>query len=44
MMCDYGCIPDGVLSHQEFVRVMMDIYRLSAEITGKERPLPAWLR
>ena len=44
MMCDYGCIPDGVLSHQEFVRVMMDIYRLSAAITGKERPLPAWLR
>lgn len=44
MMCDHGCIPDGVLSHPEFVKIMREILALSQEITGKERPLPAWLR
>lgn len=43
MMCDYGCIPDGVLSHAEFVRIMLAIERLSAEITGVDN-LPGWLR
>lgn len=43
MMCDYGCIPDGVLDHTEFVRIMTAIEQLSAEITGVDRR-PAWLR
>lgn len=37
MMCDHGCIPDAVISTAEYVRIMREILRISAEITGRER-------
>lgn len=43
MMCDHGCIPDGGLNHPEFMRIMVEIERVSAEITGADRR-PPWTR
>lgn len=43
MMCDYGCIPDGVISGEEFMRIMTEIERVSAEVTGVDRR-PKWMR
>lgn len=37
MMCDHGCIPDGTISLAEYGRVVMDIERLSQEVTGVVR-------
>lgn len=36
MMCDYGCIPDAVLSAPEFARIMRSILELSEAVTGRE--------
>lgn len=43
MMCDHGCIPDGVIDSVEFIRIMSEIERVSAEITGVDRR-PPWAR
>lgn len=37
MMCDHGCIPDGTMTIGEYYRVVMDIERLSQEVTGVAR-------
>ncbi len=44
MMCDHGCIPEGVLSIDEYLRVLTDIERLSRLVTGVARTpgQPRW--
>lgn len=37
MMCDYGCIPDGVISVAHFVGILDKIEMLSRQVTGVTR-------
>lgn len=34
LMCEHGCIPDGVLSRNEVVRIIITIEQLSRQVTG----------
>lgn len=43
MMCDYGCVPDGVISVAELNRVLLEIEELSRHVTGVDRR-PPWAR
>lgn len=37
MMCDHGCVPDGVITTAELHRILADIERLSVRVTGVRR-------
>lgn len=38
LMCQHGCIPDGVISRADANRLLVEVEELSAEVTGYRRP------
>jgi Fe-S-cluster containining protein len=44
LMCDHGCIPDGVMTLGDYLRALVQIEQLSRRVTGVKRTPGAPLR